>query len=389
MISHSKTTVSDIEKSTTNSAGQKINQKKLGTQRQTRHPQIHIPLSKTACKLSQSGQELVESVDVSRSSCESLDEGSKTPIQQNNDDELKTPTNPNRSFIYDRLRNSKELTFCSPPVSPDVAQDILNDNFKNVTINITDIDDCSISQSEESLVNPTYLQRALKKLQYTSSSSSTDNSTKYPIKSEMIQPKVKNKSDGIESDTSDDNYEDCVGETSNFSVKLPDEFKEKVEKEKSSFFFSKKSKDTSPTEILQKDTIRLSYSRKKLLANKPLPPSPKTSRRNSKDNIETKNIESNGNIPKLSLEIPETSKLKNRPLSAASICSTSSSSSSGSEHNITGKNVISYLASVESLADHSETELVNSSLTVSERAAKEIIESERNYVEDLGQVIRG
>lgn len=387
MISHSKTTVSDIEKTTTNSAGQKNTQKKLGTQRQIRHPQIHIPLSKTACKLSQSGQELVESVDVSRSSCESLDEGSKTPIQQNNDDELKTPTNPNRSFIYDRLRLSKE--FSSQPTSPDVAQDILNDNFKNVTINITDIDNCSISQSEESLVNPTYLQRALKKLQYTSSSSSTDNSTKYPIKSEMIQTKVKNKSDGIESDTSDDNYEDCVGETSNFYVKLPDEFKEKVEKEKSSFFFSKKSKDTSPTEVLQKDSKRLSYSRKKLLANKPLPPSPKTSRRNSKDNIETKNNESNGNIPKLSLEIPETLKLKNRPLSAASICSTSSSSSSGSEHNITGKNVISYLASVESLADHSETELVNSNLTVSERAAKEIIESERNYVEDLGQVIRG
>lgn len=380
MISHSKTTVSDIEKSTTNSAGQKANQKKLGTQR--RHPQIHIPLSKTACKLSQSGQELVESVDVS----ESLDEGSKTPVQQNNDDELKTPTNPNRSFIYDRLRNSKELTFSSPPASPDVTQDILNDNFKNVTINITDIDNCSISQSEESLVNPTYLQRALKKLQYTSSSSSTDNSTKYPIKSEMIQPKVKNKSDGIESDTSDDNYEDCVGETSNFYVKLPEDFKEKFEKEKSSFFFSKKSKDVSPTEILQKESIRLSYSRKKLLANKPLPPSPKTSRRNSKEKIETKN----DNSPiKLSLEIPETSKLKNRPLSAASICSTSSSSSSGSEHNITGKNVISYLASVESLADHSETELVNSNLTVSERAAKEIIESERNYVEDLGQVIKG
>lgn len=388
MISHSKTTVSDIEKSTTNSAGQKIIQKKLGTPRQLRHPQIHIPLSKTACKLSQSGQELVESVDVSRSSLESLDEGSKTPIQQqSNDDELKTPTNPNRSFIYDRLRNSKELTFSSPPTSPDVAQDILNDNFKNVTINITDIDNCSISQSEESLVNPTYLQRALKKLQYTSSSSSTDNSTKYPIKSEMIQPKVKNKSDGIESDTSDDNYEDCVGETSNFYVKLPDEFKEKLEKEKSSFFFSKKSKDVSPTEILQKDSIRLSYSRKKLLANKPLPQSPKTSRRNSKDNVETKIV--NESPTKLSLEIPEASKLKNRPLSAASICSTSSSSSSGSEHNITGKNVISYLASVESLADHSETELVNSNLTVSERAAKEIIESERNYVEDLGQVIRG
>lgn len=91
---------------------------------------------------------------------------------------------------------------------------------------------------------------------------------------------------------------------------------------------------------------------------------------------------------KSSLTIPDIARLKHRPLSASSICSTSSSSSSGSE-NMTSKIGISYLASVESLADHSENELVSGNMTLCERACREIIDSERTYVEDLGQVIKG
>lgn len=90
---------------------------------------------------------------------------------------------------------------------------------------------------------------------------------------------------------------------------------------------------------------------------------------------------------------------KYRPLSAASICSTnstssSSSSGSGVEH-LSCKHSTSYLASVESLADQSEPELTELNVhaavvtTVFERACLEIVDSEQNYVSDLGQVIRG
>ncbi|XP_054741281.1 uncharacterized protein LOC129246457, partial [Anastrepha obliqua] len=88
--------------------------------------------------------------------------------------------------------------------------------------------------------------------------------------------------------------------------------------------------------------------------------------------------------------LPEIAKLKHRPLSSSSICSTSSSSSSGSDQ-LNGKLATSYLASVESLADQSENELMDphSGMSVLERAMLEMVDSERSYVEDLGQVIRG
>uniref|UniRef100_A0A182P9Z2 DH domain-containing protein n=1 Tax=Anopheles epiroticus TaxID=199890 RepID=A0A182P9Z2_9DIPT len=113
---------------------------------------------------------------------------------------------------------------------------------------------------------------------------------------------------------------------------------------------------------------------------------------------------------------PNTPVLSSRPLSASSICSYSSSaSSSGSEHQLPGSKgsaAGSYQASVESLADHSEPEQIGSGgmlllrhcdgtedaasgigvvigMTMCERAVREIIDSESNYVKDLGQVIRG
>lgn len=80
-----------------------------------------------------------------------------------------------------------------------------------------------------------------------------------------------------------------------------------------------------------------------------------------------------------------------RPLSSVSISSTSSSSSSVSDENSANQNAISYLASAESLADENENKLPTSSqnLTVTELACLEIIDSERSYVCDLGQIIKG
>uniref|UniRef100_A0A182QX74 DH domain-containing protein n=1 Tax=Anopheles farauti TaxID=69004 RepID=A0A182QX74_9DIPT len=105
---------------------------------------------------------------------------------------------------------------------------------------------------------------------------------------------------------------------------------------------------------------------------------------------------------------PNTPVLNARPLSASSICSYSSSaSSSGSEPHLAGGKCSapgSYQASVESLADHSESEQGSNLLqdivpgigngtgvvmTMCERAVREIIDSESSYVKDLGQVIRG
>ncbi|XP_067630317.1 uncharacterized protein GEFmeso isoform X2 [Eurosta solidaginis] len=93
---------------------------------------------------------------------------------------------------------------------------------------------------------------------------------------------------------------------------------------------------------------------------------------------------------KCGLMLPDIAKLKHRPLSSSSICSTSSSSSSGSDH-LNGKLTTAYLASVESLADQSENESMDphSGMSVLERAMLEMVDSERSYVEDLGQVIRG
>ncbi|XP_049289598.1 uncharacterized protein LOC125767260 [Anopheles funestus] len=117
---------------------------------------------------------------------------------------------------------------------------------------------------------------------------------------------------------------------------------------------------------------------------------------------------------KASLVIPpNTPVLSSRPLSASSICSYSSStSSSGSELHLPGGKGSapgSYQASVESLADHSEPEhngnvlrhcegmnelgspiiTFVAGMTMCERAVREIIDSESSYVKDLGQVIRG
>lgn len=131
---------------------------------------------------------------------------------------------------------------------------------------------------------------------------------------------------------------------------------------------------------------KLSYSRAKLLSNHQIDSptnSPKLAARKS-DEINSSNGKLNGS--------PSS---KHRPLSAASITSSSSSSSgsttssnSFSTEHLTNK--VTYLASIESLADHSENEsLENHSLTMSERAALEIIQSEKSYVDDLGEIIRG
>ncbi|XP_055704306.1 uncharacterized protein LOC129802469 isoform X3 [Phlebotomus papatasi] len=148
-------------------------------------------------------------------------------------------------------------------------------------------------------------------------------------------------------------------ETCNFFVKLPPEVQEEIDKCRASTLSRNSKTDTKGT-----------YARTKLLNNRPLPGSPKLT--------EKKSLEDD--------KVTAT-----RPLSAYSLSSTSSSSGEEIQAVKLGA-ATSYLASVESLADHSDTDGIlafGSGLTMSERAAMEIIDSERCYVEDLGQVIRG
>jgi hypothetical protein len=117
---------------------------------------------------------------------------------------------------------------------------------------------------------------------------------------------------------------------------------------------------------------KLTYSRAKLLSNK--------------NADATATSASDGKLAS-----PST---KHRPLSAASISSSSSSTSTGSSSNSFGNEILTganrqYLASIESLADHSENEVNHPSLTMCERAALEIVESEKSFVQDLGQIIKG
>ncbi|XP_055687314.1 pleckstrin homology domain-containing family G member 1 isoform X2 [Lutzomyia longipalpis] len=149
-------------------------------------------------------------------------------------------------------------------------------------------------------------------------------------------------------------------ETCNFFVKLPPEVQDEIDKCRASSMPRSSPTDTKAT-----------YARTKLLANRPLPGSPKLTEKKSQEEGKA-----------------------TRPLSGSSMYSLSSTSSSSGEELQAVKlgTATSYLASVESLADHSDTDGIlafGSGLTMAERAAMEIIDSERCYVEDLGQVIRG
>uniref|UniRef100_A0A8D8ADG5 Pleckstrin homology domain-containing family G member 1 n=1 Tax=Culex pipiens TaxID=7175 RepID=A0A8D8ADG5_CULPI len=134
--------------------------------------------------------------------------------------------------------------------------------------------------------------------------------------------------------------------------------------------------------------------------------SPKLPRTPSSTSTSTRSLDTTSSASlsssKTSLtQTPGTPILSTRPLSASSISSYSSSSSSGSDHlhlagGITRGIPTVYTASVESLADPSECEQgggsgvgVPSGLTMCERAVMEIVDSERSYVEDLGQIIKG
>lgn len=395
----------------------------------------NIPLSKGACKLSKIVSELSNS--------------NETLINDNandSDDEVRTPTNANSSFLFRSTSiKSNYSTSSNNSSTPDINDNSFLNQQNSIEITIDE---------NESIDNDANYRNIIKRLESISSTSSGDSSI-------QLRDKMSCVSNNKSSDTdSDDDYQKPHHRGSNFYVPLskPDNQKkhsksmrslkssslEKLSKnDKLSKSYEKLTKspslakkilgksysesiknspppsppkssppsspiigdrstvifkgtpqpqtsdnDDDSNTMNNKKSSDLSYSKQKALGT-----SPKSSRRNSKDQIQPQTNDSSSNR---SLNNPPSSPLmstlklplKIRPLSAASISSTSSSSSSGSE-NSTGKNGVSYLASVESLADHSENELVSNTFTMVERAAMEIIDSERSYVADLGQIING
>lgn len=231
----------------------------------------------------------------------------------------------------------------------------------------------------------------------------------------------KNDADDDEDDeSSDEHYEDCITEAINFMVQVPEPLQPlKVRAQrKLCTIQERKNMLFAPTAATAATAASRTVSSTSMTS--PTDTSPKLGAVRAVRKV----------TPPPVLVMPDLARLKHhRPLSASSISSTTSSSSSGSEHNhhhlghhhisllngavgiggIGGAGDgnkllnVAYLASVESLADQSESEPASSTstpgagagigvgapMTVCERACREIVDSERSYVEDLGQVIKG
>lgn len=376
MISHTNVTVdeiNDIEQFGTPTAistpSLKPTSKRQPTiigSKQIKHPPIHLPLSKNICKLTQAqGNELVDAFDA---------------IIGDLPDDVKTPTNLTDSSIHDpnRTPTNKTHSFLFENGYRDRAKPLPHASA------LTSIDERKVPKS-------TKIRKIAERLQ-------TARSNNAAVSLEKIGNKMVKKSSSTgganESDSSDDQFEDCIAEASNVYVNVPktsqivranngttdvkvddDAKSPNADNNVSAMTGSDVTMEKEPTEApvtISEHSPRTSPSakpKKLIFAVDTADGKPTTT-----------------TVHPQQLVIPDLARLKHRPLSASSICSTSSTSSSGSER-LAGKHNVSYLASVESLAD--ESELANSGLTLCERACMEIIDSEKSYVDDLGQVIKG
>lgn len=282
----------------------------------------NIPLSKNTCKLTQAGNELVETLDAKIfSSNESLD------------------------AIVENKRLSRTI-----PSSHE-----------------------SLTGGPPKIVKSSNIRKIIQRLQSVNNSQTDDE----------IDENINMSANGTKTN---DGHQLCeeITEAVNYFVKIPTDLVEGED------FKNLQISDTNNEQIQTKETAPIQPTIDSILQNGNIT----NVNQVQHEDLSTQRISLPKDVTespfnnKSSLTIPGIERLKHRPLSASSICSTSSSSSSGSE-NLTSKIGVSYLASVESLADHSENELLSGNMTLCERACREIIDSERTYVDDLGQVIKG
>lgn len=172
----------------------------------------------------------------------------------------------------------------------------------------------------------------------------------------------------------DELFHDCINEASNFNVKIPKNvdyyFKNLSINDRKMQLFKRSDYDVK-SNYIKNNEIESEKVASKLIDTE-------------QDIINQEN--SFGS--KKTIHYSDISKLKNRQWSSYSICSTSSSSSSTSEKlpETTG---ISCMANIKSIADQNKNEYLNNNYTLCERACMEIIDSERIYVDDLRQIIKG
>ncbi|XP_037910688.1 uncharacterized protein LOC119651261 [Hermetia illucens] len=357
----------------------------------------HIPLSRNTCKLTQAGSELVETFDSSLSSNESLD-NLQTPTNRSSGncntavDYDKTPTNSHpETFSFDSAIGSKANAISeSTPLESDrgsadalTKENLIEDIHQAEADRISEIiqrfhqmytstlfdKDEHIKDSMDSI-----LENNIRELH------GSNGKTTYETYNYLVRKP--NSNDECSIDNANNYLNEAKETIKNEAIRTPPDSPLSSHK--------KLSPSSSPL---------LTYSRTKKLGTKSISHAQKGSRKHSPPSspveydadtlTELKPPSPNNNRPNSLLGM---TKGKHRPLSSSSICSTSSNSSSGSEHNHGGKANISYLASVESLADHSEnenSERRGNNLTILKRACMEIIDSERTYVKDLFQVIDG
>lgn len=282
----------------------------------------NIPLSKNTCKLTQAGNELVDTLDATFSSHESL------------------------ADIVENKRLSKTIPSMQDPLVVGPPKIAKSSNIQKIIQRLQSVNNSQADEeSEES-----------NKMSSHNNGTNTNDDHKLP---------------------------ESVTEAINLLVKIPTDLVDGEDLQ------NLKISDTNNKEIKIEKTAPVQPTIDSILENGSID----NLEQNEREDVLSQRISLPKDVTespfnnKSSLTIPDIARLKHRPLSASSICSTSSTSSSGSEN--LNKIGISYLASVESLADHSENELLSGNLTLCERACREIIDSEKSYVDDLGQVIKG
>lgn len=343
--------ISPIFSSTPNAATKLPNQKKQSLTN-VKHPLINLPLSKNTCKLTQTqGNELVDTFDVFQTNAHDLEKKKLESEHNNTTDDCSTNNNDNinlniiknQSFLHRNRKESTELSPSSSVLNIDErklhssskireiverlqsARSNINDSLVNTMLKNTD-NDVLVGDQEEiddnTQISNVYVNVPQKCQQQNENQS--DN-TSMPLSVVEETEKTCNNLDNNQEIS-----ENVVPTTTNDSISL------------------KTSPRSSPTVKVKKLTVADTFDE------------------NTPPIINSQQAILND----------KATRSKHRPLSSSSICSTSSTSSSGS----------TYLASVESLTDHSENEL---SMTLCERACAEIIDSENSYINDLGQVIKG
>lgn len=317
-----------------------------------------VPLTKNLSKISQSNglvdseEPIVHTITDNNCNHEESYQTNSEPV-----DSEKTPTNIDHNFNYD---NSLSNNCIFNNDDDDDIQNVLNRTSELINNLLSGHNSSNFESldSEESTKNSIIVDKVDKEVE--------------AKKDEVTMKATQRQKYKLHPDLESDGETTC--EAVNTSLKL-----------------TKSLDNVTVSDFKPTSSPKLSYSRAKLLSNQQLKSSPTQSPKLPEKRIEATTFSSDS-------KLNTSPSSKHRPLSAASISSSSSSTSTASSSNsfgavenlVNGKLTggITYLASIESLADHSENE-GHPSLTMCERAALEIIDSEKSYVQDLGQIIRG